>query len=102
MRLRTGLFCIAIGLAAFALAASGSRAGDSDKPAVPGPKSGEPVNFSQQVVPLLAKYCTRCHGGTRPRAGLSLDAFKDEPVALKNPQIWDMIAQLLRSSEMPP
>ncbi len=33
------------------------------------------VSFSKGVLPLLQKNCTRCHGGSSPRAGMSLEAY---------------------------
>lgn len=33
------------------------------------------ASFSKAILPLLQKNCTRCHGGSSPRAGLSLDSY---------------------------
>jgi cytochrome c len=33
------------------------------------------VSFSKDILPLFQKNCTRCHGGSSPRQGLSLDSY---------------------------
>lgn len=61
-----------------------------------------PDHFAKNVVPLLNKYCIKCHGGPRPKGELSLDKFTSELAALKKPQIWEKVAHNLRSGDMPP
>src|SRR5690242_6699182 len=41
-----------------------------------------PATFDAQVSPLLVRYCTGCHGGKTPVAGVHLD-LKTEPEARK-------------------
>jgi hypothetical protein len=53
-------------------------------------------------MPLVARYCTRCHGGARVRGGLALDRFADEAAALKDLTVWERVAEALRSGDMPP
>jgi mono/diheme cytochrome c family protein len=36
----------------------------------------EQVLFSRDIAPVLAEHCTDCHGGTNPRANLSLETFR--------------------------
>src|SRR5262249_27931425 len=62
----------------------------------------EKVSFPKQVVPVLTRYCTPCHGGNRPRGSLALDLYKDEDAAFKNLDIWPKVAERLRNHEMPP
>jgi WD40 repeat protein len=33
-------------------------------------------SYARQVKPFLAKYCSECHGGDRPKAGLNLDTYR--------------------------
>jgi mono/diheme cytochrome c family protein len=61
-----------------------------------------PAGFSQEVAPLLAKYCATCHGGDKPKAHLAFDAFKDEASALRDPDVWEKVSKKLRAGEMPP
>src|SRR5262249_57810415 len=74
-----------------------SWAGDPP-PAPPGQgKAPDPVAFQTQVVSLLQRHCISCHGGDKPKANLSLDAFKDETAALKAPPVWANVPQNLRT-----
>jgi hypothetical protein len=61
-----------------------------------------PADFKKDVLPVLNKYCTRCHGGEKPSGGFRLDNIKDQEAALKRLKAWEKIAEALRSSEMPP
>lgn len=78
----------------------------SRQPAPAQKKSSLPKNpdasFRQTVAPLLGKYCVQCHGGKRPKGGLSLEQFKSDDDARKQPAIWDKVTQNLRSGDMPP
>jgi len=58
--------------------------------------------FSQDLKPIFAKYCVGCHGGTKPKAQLALDAFKNEESILKNAELLDKIQEKIRAREMPP
>jgi hypothetical protein len=35
------------------------------------------VKFSDDVGPFLKKYCSECHGGDKPKAGITLDGSYD-------------------------
>src|SRR6516162_8785374 len=71
------------------------RAGDAPR------KMSKPA-FSEKVAPFLAKYCTRCHGGEKPRAELALDVFSDEKSALKDHSVWERVGFALRNHALPP
>src|SRR5262249_20588498 len=60
------------------------------------------VTYAQHIRPLLVKYCTKCHGGTEPSAGLNLDVLTDEASALKKKDLWQKGSDMLRAGEMPP
>jgi hypothetical protein len=64
----------------------------------------EPAKFSypKDIAPLLAAYCTGCHGGARPKGGLALDNIKSDADAAASVKIWQKVAENLRSGEMPP
>jgi mono/diheme cytochrome c family protein len=74
------------------------------------PESSSPANkeakaeisFSKQVAPLLTKYCTTCHGGSKPKAGMALDKLLTDPKPLENRDLWDRVFQYVRGREMPP
>src|SRR5690242_9783556 len=60
------------------------------------------VTYAKNIYPLLQKYCTKCHGGTKPSADLNLDILNDEASALKQKDLWQKVADMLRAGEMPP
>ena len=33
------------------------------------------VSFAKDVLPILQRSCTRCHGGSNPRQGMSLETY---------------------------
>lgn len=57
--------------------------------------------FLKDIQPFLAKHCTNCHGGPKPKGGLSL-VFKDERDAGKSRLVWERVVAALRAGEMPP
>jgi hypothetical protein len=64
-------------------------------------KSSSP-SFDKQVAPVLKTYCVKCHGGKKPRGHLALDRFHDEAAALKTTDVWERVAHMVRSGDMPP
>ncbi len=64
--------------------------------------SARAVDFGKDVAPLLARYCTGCHGGKQPKSDFALDLYKDDAAARQAPKVWDKVAQALRAREMPP
>jgi hypothetical protein len=58
--------------------------------------------YQEKIVPLLAKYCYECHGGKKPKGGLSLEARKDDPGIDKDRAVWEKVMENLKSGEMPP
>ncbi len=65
------------------------------------PKAAK-ITFTRDIVPLLSKYCTACHGGKKPKGDMALDKITDDFEALKHPDIWDKVGQNLRAGNMPP
>lgn len=59
-------------------------------------------DYARDVQPLLVKYCNDCHNPTKKKGGLILDGFKDQDAALKNPKVWEKVADQIRSGDMPP
>ena len=62
----------------------------------------EKANFEKEIAPLITKYCVKCHGGKKPKGELALDVFKDEAEVLKSSNVWEKVAQNVRSKDMPP
>lgn len=60
------------------------------------------ATFTKDIQPLLAKYCTNCHGGERPRADLSLTKYKDADAVMRDRKVWEKVILHVRAREMPP
>lgn len=57
------------------------------------------------AAPILAKYCTDCHGGEKPKGDLSLefaDAREVERRLRENHRLFEEMAERIRAGEMPP
>jgi hypothetical protein len=54
------------------------------------------------VAPLLAKYCTKCHGGAKPKADLALDKYASGGAAVEDEQTWQRVLEMLDDRLMPP
>src|SRR5208283_5275827 len=53
---------------------------------------------SRDIRPLLVKYCVGCHGEKKPKAGLNLEAMREEG----NPKVWKLVWDRIKSRQMPP
>jgi Cytochrome C oxidase, cbb3-type, subunit III len=73
------------------IAAAGPVAGAEEAPA-----------FKERVAPFLAKYCNRCHGGQKPKAGLNLAAFHGEDAVAEDRKTWAKVYENLEAGSMPP
>jgi hypothetical protein len=81
-------------LSAPALFASGDPSGSD---------AGKQDFFRSQVVPFLGRYCTRCHGGSKPKGGLPLELYRDESsIEPNSAKAWRKVINNVRSHEMPP
>jgi mono/diheme cytochrome c family protein len=58
--------------------------------------------FRDTVAPLLEKHCLRCHGPKEQDGELRLDAAASARDVQRKPRLWRLIADRLRSNEMPP
>jgi hypothetical protein len=75
----------------------------SKRPAAPaGTASDNPVEFGTSVQPFLAKYCTGCHGGAKPKGNLDLAAFHDERTARSRKKTWERVREYVDGGLMPP
>ncbi len=81
---------------------SASPAQNSDSSTQADKATKTPVSYKKHIQPFLAQYCTKCHGGDRPRGDLALDQFRDEAHAMKDRELWQKVATVVRSGEMPP
>jgi hypothetical protein len=73
-----------------------------DKKAETKDAAPNPAQFAKDIRPLLKKYCFECHSAAKKKAGLDLEKIATEAAALEWPEVWDQVAERLRSKEMPP
>ena len=57
--------------------------------------------YPAQIAPIVAKYCSKCHGATRPRGGLDLASARDEAAVLKNLKGWQKALEDVEGGTMP-
>ena len=74
-----------------------AAAGCKNKPA-----PAKTISFTNEIKPVLAKYCYDCHGTEKQKGDLSLEDFKDEQSVLKDRKTWEKVLKNLRNHEMPP
>jgi hypothetical protein len=60
------------------------------------------LTYSQQVRPLLAQYCLECHSTDTKEGELDLERFSDLEAVRNDPAVWQRVAEMLDSGEMPP
>src|SRR5262245_19269220 len=58
--------------------------------------------FSEDIAPFLKRFCTDCHGGTKPKAGLNLARFDGEESVLRGRKVWARVKEYVEAGEMPP
>jgi Protein of unknown function (DUF1592)/Protein of unknown function (DUF1588)/Protein of unknown function (DUF1585)/Protein of unknown function (DUF1587)/Protein of unknown function (DUF1595)/Ca-dependent carbohydrate-binding module xylan-binding/Planctomycete cytochrome C len=75
---------------------------ESSKGNAIGQTSPERVSFRTAVLPVLSKYCTGCHGASKPKAGLNLASFRDEASVRSNRKAWERIKEYVEGGLMPP
>ncbi|HEX6963196.1 MAG TPA: DUF1592 domain-containing protein, partial [Lacipirellula sp.] len=68
--------------------------------ALHGQEAGDP--FKDQVRPILEAKCFSCHAGEEAQAGLDLATYREQPVALQAPKVWERVSERINLREMPP
>ncbi len=61
-----------------------------------------PSAFGGQVAPILAKYCSGCHGPTQAKGGFNLAKYPDEAAVRKDLKAWRKALGQVESGAMPP
>jgi hypothetical protein len=107
MKLRhlLALVLVTAGLLALSVDAPVSRS--ADRPVAPPPRlkgadDANPSAFQKDVLPFLKHHCITCHGGAKPKAGLSFEKFTDDPSVVNDRKVWDNVRHMLKAREMPP
>ena len=60
------------------------------------------ITYERNIVPVVKKYCIDCHSGNDASAGLSLDKYKTQAQMLAARDVWDKVADYVRTNHMPP
>src|SRR5215831_12537816 len=70
--------------------------------ASPGKSQADAATYQTTVAPLLTKYCYGCHNASVKSGNLNLQAYREASAALKDPNVWETVAQKLHAGVMPP
>ena len=57
--------------------------------------------FTKEIIPLLDKYCYRCHDDKKQKGDIRLDIYKDSSQILPNRKHWLLVLEQLETREMP-
>jgi hypothetical protein len=58
--------------------------------------------FTSQVRPFVERYCTNCHAGKKPKAGLDLEQDSSLTAVAQHSRQWELVLERLQAGEMPP
>jgi ABC-type Zn uptake system ZnuABC Zn-binding protein ZnuA len=58
--------------------------------------------FDGTMVPLLEKYCLECHDAETGEGEVDFEVYLTETAAVREPELWESVANLLEMQEMPP
>ncbi len=77
---------------------------NDERPVANDPREGSDGADSLHSVirPLVTKYCTSCHGRSRPKGGLDLSSFPDETAKRPRRETLERIREYIGSGIMPP
>ena len=66
------------------------------------PQGNRKIEFAKDVKPLTQKFCSGCHSGKEPPAGVDVSKAKGDADLQKDSAHWERIVKALRSNHMPP
>lgn len=69
---------------------------------IPSISFGANFDFARDAKPVLDRFCYRCHGDRKPRAGINLKKFVDGESLGRDPETWRKVLDALRDRTMPP
>jgi hypothetical protein len=61
-----------------------------------------PVTLKGHIKPLLEQYCFDCHNEKTQKGDVNLLPFAENPQLAENRKMWEKVAELMESREMPP
>ena len=59
------------------------------------------TGFDDEIIPLLDKYCYRCHGEEEQKGDVQLSSFRSQKSILKEHKLWQDVLYVLKEEEMP-
>jgi hypothetical protein len=65
-------------------------------------QTADAKQFDDQFRPLLARYCTTCHSGDKPKGKLRLDSLTTDFADATARAKWTAVIERLKAGEMPP
>ena len=80
------------------LAPAGSRATAGEPPPRAGTSPADAKDregFLRVVRPFLSRHCASCHGAKKPRAGLNLEAMRDEATFQTRRRAWVRVREYI-------
>ena len=90
--MKSSVFCILL-----ALAAQGWSV-----PSTAAEPAGGPVTLGEHIQPVLKQYCFDCHNPDKQKGDLNLVPIAANPKLDENREVWEKVAELMESREMPP
>ena len=75
---------------------------ESSKRTLAGQGAAGQAAFRTAVAPVLAKYCTGCHGPAKPKGGLNLASAVDDDSARSHRKVWERVREYVEGGLMPP
>jgi hypothetical protein len=61
-----------------------------------------PRTFESDIRPVIERYCVRCHGEAKPKAGVNLARFKTGNSLRRNADLWQRVSDAVGERTMPP
>ena len=58
--------------------------------------------FARDVLPFIEKHCLACHNPEKKKANLILSAYREEASIAKDRVVWQAVARMVHTGEMPP
>jgi mono/diheme cytochrome c family protein len=90
-----------IGLALAAWASSCPALAD-DQGAAKSPSSPEERAYHDQIVPLLNRYCVKCHGPDEVKGNVDLARYGDVEAVRRDRKTWEKVVENVEAGIMPP
>jgi len=66
------------------------------------PREPDPREFEEKVLPLVARFCVKCHGPEKHKGDLDLTRFKTQDQVVAGLEVWQKAVERLNAFEMPP